>query len=495
VNVTPAASFRVSLPANPVPAGTSFTVTVTALDLSGNVASGYQGTVHFTSSDGQALLPTDYTFTAVDNGSHTFTVTLKTAGSQTVSVRDTQTSTILGSGSVSVTPGMAASFRVTTSAGSVTAGAAFGLTVAALDPYGNVDTNYLGSCHLTTTDPQSPDLGTGVFRSTDHGMIGFAGIVLYTAGPQSILASGTLSGQANLMVNAAAAASFVLNVPSSVVAGGPFSLTVSALDPYGNVDTNYLGSCHLTTTDPQSPDLGTGVFTSTDHGMIGFARIVLYTAGPQSISASGTLFGQANLMVNAAAAASFVLSAPGSVVAGAPFSVTVTAYDAYGNVATGYTGTVSLTSTDPQAASLGSYTFTGSEMGVYTFNGLQLFTAGPQSIFASDGSLSAQAGLTVNPDVAASLVLTGPSSATAGTPFQVTVTAYDAWGNIATGYLGTITFSCTDAAATLPADYPFQPGDQGTQSFQATLQTSGTQRLTVTDTANPSLTAFLDVTL
>jgi hypothetical protein len=100
----------------------------------------------------------------------------------------------------------------------------------------------------------------------------------------------------------------------------------------------------------------------------------------------------------------------------------------------------------------------------------------------------------VNPGVAASLVLTGPSSATAGTPFTVTVTVYDAWGNVATGYLGTVTFSCTDAAATLPSDYPFQAGDQGSQSFQVTLMTPGTQRLTVTDTANPALTAFLDVT-
>jgi hypothetical protein len=397
-------------------------------------------------------------------------------------------------GTLTITAAAATSLRLSAPA-TVTAGQAFSFTVSAVDPYGNVDTNYLGSCHLTTTDPQSPDLGTGVFTSTDHGTIGFAGIALYTAGSQSILASGALSGQTNLTVTPAAAASFLVSTPSVVVAGQAFSFTISALDPYGNVDTNYLGSCHLTTTDPQSSDLGTGIFASTDHGVIGFAGIALYTAGPQTITASGTLFGQASLTVSPAAAASLVLSNPGNQTAGALFSVTVTAYDPYGNVATGYTGTVSLTSTDPQAASLGSYTFTGSEGGTYTFNGLQLFTAGFTSIFASDGTLGAEADLMVNPDVAAFLVVSGPSTATAGLPFSVTVTAYDAWGNVATGYTGTVTFSSDDPAGSLPGDYAFQPGDQGSQTFQVTLQTPGTHQVTATDTSNPSITGFLNVTV
>jgi hypothetical protein len=77
----------------------------------------------------------------------------------------------------------------------------------------------------------------------------------------------------------------------------------------------------------------------------------------------------------------------------------------------------------------------------------------------------------------------------------VTVTAYDAYGNVATGYLGTVTFSSTDQAAGLPGDYTFQPGDQGSQSVRVTLMTPGTQRVTVTDTDNPSLTGDLTVTL
>src|SRR5260370_35767000 len=66
-------------------------VTVTALDQFNNVATGYTGIVHFTSSDGQAVLPANYTFVAGDNGIHTFTnlTTLKTAGNQTITGTDT----------------------------------------------------------------------------------------------------------------------------------------------------------------------------------------------------------------------------------------------------------------------------------------------------------------------------------------------------------------------------------------------------------------------
>jgi hypothetical protein len=226
------------------------------------------------------------------------------------------------------------------------------------------------------------------------------------------------------------------------------------------------------------------------------------TAGTYPIVPSGATaanyaitFVNGTLTVTPAVAASLVISTPVTAIAGQGFSLTVTAYDPYGNVDTNYAGTISLTTTDPLAPSLGTFTYTAGVAGVAAFPGVQLFTAGPQSIFVADGSLSGQANLTVNPDVAVSLVLSGPSSATAGTPFTVTVTAYDAWGNVATGYLGTVTFSCTDAAAALPSDYAFQSGDQGTQSFQVTLMTPGTQRLTVTDTANPALTAYLDVTL
>ncbi len=61
-------------------AGTSESFTVTALSPNGGTDTGFLGTVEFSSSDPQAVLPANYTFQSTDHGTHTFTVTLKTAG-------------------------------------------------------------------------------------------------------------------------------------------------------------------------------------------------------------------------------------------------------------------------------------------------------------------------------------------------------------------------------------------------------------------------------
>src|SRR5260370_709318 len=81
----PATHFSVT-PATATPtAGTAFMITVSALGASGQTATSYSGTLHFSSTDALAVLPAD---TPVASVSGTFSVTLNTAGSQTVSVSD-----------------------------------------------------------------------------------------------------------------------------------------------------------------------------------------------------------------------------------------------------------------------------------------------------------------------------------------------------------------------------------------------------------------------
>src|SRR5262249_35114600 len=64
------AAFAVTGSPSPTTAGVAGSFTVTALNADGTTASGYTGTVHFTSSDPQATLPSAYVFTAADAGSH-----------------------------------------------------------------------------------------------------------------------------------------------------------------------------------------------------------------------------------------------------------------------------------------------------------------------------------------------------------------------------------------------------------------------------------------
>lgn len=94
-------------------------------------------------------------------------------------------------------------------------------------------------------------------------------------------------------------------------------------------------------------------------------------------------------------------------------------------------------------------------------------------------------------DSASSLTVSSSAiTSTAGKPFDVTVTAKDAYGNTATSYTGTVQFTSTDAHAVLPANYTFVSGDNGTHTFTGgvTLQTAGTQTVTATDTVKNSIT-------
>lgn len=96
------ATLDVSTPSNAL-AGSPFTVTVTAL-VGGRRDTVINSPIHFTSSDTAAVLPADYYFNANDSGSHTFTdgVTLKTPGSQSITVTVIDASGINGTANVAV---------------------------------------------------------------------------------------------------------------------------------------------------------------------------------------------------------------------------------------------------------------------------------------------------------------------------------------------------------------------------------------------------------
>lgn len=87
-----ASHFSVSGPNN-IPSGTPFTLTVNALDASNNPATSYSGKVRFTSTDPHAQLPSDSTLVS---GSKVFSVTLTTAGNQTVTVTDAAATSVTG---------------------------------------------------------------------------------------------------------------------------------------------------------------------------------------------------------------------------------------------------------------------------------------------------------------------------------------------------------------------------------------------------------------
>jgi hypothetical protein len=326
-----ASSFIVTAPPK-VTAGTPFDVTVTAVDTFGQLAVGYTGTATFTSSDPQAVLPTDYTFMAGDNGVHTFSnVVLKTAGTQSITATDTGNSSITGTAGIIVNPAAATTFMVSGFPSPVTAGTPGTVTVTAKDAFGNVATGYTGTVHFTSSDPQAMlpanttlTNGTGTSRAT-----------LKTAGTQSITATDTansaLTGtQGSITVIPAAASTLVVaGFPSPQSQGVPGSFTVTAKDPYSNVATGYTGTVHFTSSDPKAMLPANYTFLSGDHGTHTFSAS-LNTTGLQSLTAtdvaSGTIQGtQTGITVTGASI--IVITFPCSVQPtklGRPVTLTVT---------------------------------------------------------------------------------------------------------------------------------------------------------------------------
>src|SRR5207245_9833773 len=93
ITVNPAAASTLSVTAfpSPVTAGTAGGFTVSARNAYGNVATGYAGTVHFSSSDVQAVLPANAT---LSTGTGTFRATLTTAGNQSLTPTDTVSASV-----------------------------------------------------------------------------------------------------------------------------------------------------------------------------------------------------------------------------------------------------------------------------------------------------------------------------------------------------------------------------------------------------------------
>ncbi len=287
----PAATmFKVSTTGSSFAAGTPINLTVAAFDNSNDPAIGYTGTVHFSTTDPGlgVILPPDYSFVPSDNGVHVFSagVTLVTTGIQTVTVVDTVTSSIAGTLNLTVSAGAATHFGITAAPSVIQAGTPFGIVVSALDAFGNIATSYLGTVHFSSSDPQASFQGD----STLTNGIGVFGVLLKTAGSQTLTATDTvtsgISGMSNLIqVNGLGIDSFAVLAPPSAITGNAVVFTVIAEDSFGNTVTGYSGTVHFASSDPAA-DLP---HDSTLTNGIGVFSATLNTPGNDTLTASDTL--------------------------------------------------------------------------------------------------------------------------------------------------------------------------------------------------------------
>jgi hypothetical protein len=138
------------------------------------------------------------------------------------------------------------------------------------------------------------------------------------------------------------------------------------------------------------------------------------------------------LTINPGALYQFAVSAPATAIAGTGFRVTITAQDSCGNTVTGYSGRVTLTSSDNQTLSPASASLShGTGTAIVTLD-----RAGVVRLTAASGGMQGTSNfITVSAAAVASLTVSAPSTVTVGVGFPVTITAKDRYGNAWSGHV------------------------------------------------------------
>jgi len=275
------------------------------------------------------------------------------AGSFTLTVNVTDTTERGLSGSerctLTVNPGAASTFAVTSQA-TATAGVSFLVAITAKDAYGNLATGFSGNLTLISSDGQTVHLAT--VNAFNRGLASDL-VTLDTADRLTLSASsGTIRGTTGtITVSPAAVAGFAISEPTTVTAGVRFNVTITAKDAFGNTLTGFSGNVVLTSSDGQTVNLaampafsnGSAIPTVT----LDKADTLTLTVTLGTIRSTG-----GSITVNPGAAAGFGISEPTTATAGVSFNVSIKAMDAYGNTVNGFSGTVTLTSSDGQTVYL-----------------------------------------------------------------------------------------------------------------------------------------------
>jgi hypothetical protein len=380
----PVVSFTMSaLPASTVQGAETF-VQLATRDAEGNLVSGYTGTVHFTSSDGSATLPADYTFNSGDGGTRRFGVSFATTGSQTLNVVDNAARSASRSTTVTAAP----YFYVYCS--DTSAGYAADCGVMAKTSAGTIDTGYVGTVHFTSSDPSAELPADYTFNPGQLGQASGFDPVFKRAGPQTLTVTdtvnSTIAGQTAVNVSFGDTVAVYLWAQLSTITAGPTFLAVATTDAYGNLGAS--GTTHYTSTDPSAILPADYTFHPSSYGLH-VASATFKTAGTTSVTATlsnfkGTFTSTISLKVTNGDATQLMIGGLGSpFVAGTSRVVTVTAGDAYGNKDPNYHGSVHFTSSDGHAVLPADYSFLPADVGARTFNVI-LWTKGTQSVTATD---------------------------------------------------------------------------------------------------------------
>jgi hypothetical protein len=417
---------------------------------------------------------------------------------------------------VTIAFGPATHFQLEAASTTPTAGEADNLTITAKDASNNTVGTYSGSRSLSFEGATEAPNGanpvgideTGVEkRFTEPTEIAFTegkatvsgsknGVMkLYNAEEAHIkVKEGSLNNGAGLPVRVTPGPfkSFhVVPSPIEPEAGGACGVKLTALDEWHNTITSYTRTSKLHYEGAESSPSGKAAeYSSTTEPAFSGGEATV--TGFKFYKAAGTTLkvkeevsgheGSGSFIVKAASANSFSVPTPSEREAGVAFSVTLTATDEWGNTATGYAGSKTLTwsgpvnspnNTPPEyPTSATTVTFTE---GVGTASSIKLYDAQSITLKAKEGTIEGTSGsFTVKAASANSFSVPTPSEQEAGVAFKVTVTAWDAWHNTAKSYAGSKTLTWSGPASSPSGLAPSYPA---TVTFTAGVSAASTIKL------------------
>ncbi|HEY7687025.1 MAG TPA: Ig-like domain-containing protein, partial [Gemmatimonadales bacterium] len=364
------------------------TITVIAKDAFGNLIQGATVVLAATGSGNSLTQPGGTT-----NASGVATGTLSSTVAESKSVTATvNTVGVTQSASITIAPAAASALVFTVSPSSSGAGTTIAppIQVEARDAFGNTATAFTGSvtmglganpsgATISGTNPVPAVNGVAVFGTLSLDKVG-AGYTMVA------LASGLSNGvSATFDVTSggvSAARSTVTAVPTAINASTgttTSTITVRAFDAFDNpiqgatVVLSATGPGN-TLTQPSGTTNASGVATGTFSSTMAEGKVISAAIGGVTITQT------AAITVNPAVALSLTFSSqPTTTVAGATITpvVAVTAHDQFGNIATGFSGSVTVAiGTNPGGGALSGTTTRTAAAGVATFNNLSIDKAG-----------------------------------------------------------------------------------------------------------------------
>ncbi len=276
----------------------------------------------------------------------------------------------------------------------------------------------------------------------------------YTLAASASGLTGNTSATFNITPGTAALLVFTVQ-PSSATSGAAITpaVQVTAQDAQGNTATPFSGNVALAiAANPGGGTLAGTTSVAAVNGVATFANVSIdkvgtgYTLAASATGPGGTTSTAFN--ITPAAASHLVFSAqPTTTTAGSVITpaVQVTAQDAQGNTASGFTGNVSVAiGTNPGGGTLSGTATAAAVGGVVSFGSLSIDKAGTGYTLATSATgLTGATSSTFNIEPAAAnrLVFTGqPTSVTAGATITpaVAVTVQDGLGNTVTGFTGNV---------------------------------------------------------